>query len=95
MTAPGPDAILWVDTARFDNELTQAIVTDKIPRGNDALGEILMDTNLPAPNTPEPKTCSVKPVCPVCGGSLFEIRSKLQCSRCHTICETCCEGGRG
>ncbi|GIW97938.1 MAG: hypothetical protein KatS3mg111_1271 [Pirellulaceae bacterium] len=34
-------------------------------------------------------------VCPVCGGALIEIRAKLQCSRCHTICETCCEGGRG
>lgn len=33
--------------------------------------------------------------CPVCGGTLIEIRMKLQCSRCHTICETCCEGGRG
>ena len=36
-----------------------------------------------------------RPVCPVCGGELIEIRAKLQCSRCHTICETCCEGGRG
>ena len=36
-----------------------------------------------------------KPSCPVCGGALIEIRAKLQCSRCHTICETCCEGGRG
>ena len=35
------------------------------------------------------------PVCPVCGGTLIDIRHKLQCSRCHTICETCCEGGRG
>jgi len=33
--------------------------------------------------------------CPVCGGELIEIRAKLQCSRCHTICETCCEGARG
>jgi len=33
--------------------------------------------------------------CPVCGGRLIEIRGKLQCSRCRTICETCCEGGRG
>ncbi|MDZ4849900.1 MAG: hypothetical protein SGI77_11425 [Pirellulaceae bacterium] len=36
-----------------------------------------------------------RPACPVCGGSLIEIRAKLQCSKCHTICETCCEGGRG
>jgi hypothetical protein len=36
-----------------------------------------------------------QPVCPACGGPLFEIRAKLQCAQCHTICETCCEGGRG
>jgi hypothetical protein len=24
----------------------------------------------------------------------MEIRGKAQCRRCHTICETCCEGGR-
>ena len=33
--------------------------------------------------------------CPVCGGSLYEVRHKLHCQRCHTIVETCCEGGRG
>lgn len=38
---------------------------------------------------------SCRPVCPVCNGALIEIRAKLQCSRCHTIYETCCEGGRG
>ncbi len=32
------------------------------------------------------------PACPVCGGHLVEIRAKLECSRCHTIYETCCEG---
>jgi hypothetical protein len=26
--------------------------------------------------------------------SLRKMRAKLQCSRCRTICETCCEGGR-
>lgn len=36
-----------------------------------------------------------RPACPACGGQLIEIRAKLQCSRCHTICETCCEGARG
>jgi hypothetical protein len=36
-----------------------------------------------------------RPACPACGGVLIEIRHKLQCSQCHTICETCCEGGRG
>lgn len=34
-----------------------------------------------------------RPACPVCGGRLIEIRAKLQCSQCHTIIETCCEGG--
>ena len=33
--------------------------------------------------------------CPVCGSGLIEIRAKLQCEKCHTICETCCEGGPG
>lgn len=42
---------------------------------------------------PKPQTC--RPACPACGGPLVEIRAKLQCARCHTICETCCEGGRG
>lgn len=36
-----------------------------------------------------------QPACPVCGGTLVQIKQKLQCSRCRTICETCCEGGRG
>jgi hypothetical protein len=40
-----------------------------------------------------PDVC--RPACPVCGGLLIEIRQKLLCSQCHTICETCCEGGRG
>ncbi|MBI1346477.1 hypothetical protein GC163_09320 [bacterium] len=35
------------------------------------------------------------PACPVCGGHLIDIRQKRVCERCHTICETCCEGGRG
>jgi len=42
----------------------------------------------------EPSICGT-PGCPVCGGRLIEIRSKQQCSQCHRICETCCEGGRG
>jgi hypothetical protein len=41
-------------------------------------------------NPPRPS----RPACPVCGGVLIEIRAKLQCSRCHAICETCCEGGK-
>ncbi len=35
-----------------------------------------------------------QPICQLCGGRLIEIRGKLQCERCHTIWETCCEGGR-
>jgi serine kinase of HPr protein (carbohydrate metabolism regulator) len=38
-------------------------------------------------------TCAARVACPACGGHLIEIRGKLQCERCHTICETCCEGG--
>jgi len=47
------------------------------------------DTN----KSPAPQTC--RPACPVCGGELMDIKHKLICSRCRTICETCCEGGRG
>jgi len=35
---------------------------------------------------------SRRPACPLCGGALVDIRGKSQCSRCHAICETCCEG---
>jgi hypothetical protein len=35
-----------------------------------------------------------RPTCQLCSGRLIEIRGKLQCERCHTIWETCCEGGR-
>jgi hypothetical protein len=38
---------------------------------------------------------SSRPICPACGGKLIEIRAKLQCERCHRICETCCEGSCG
>jgi hypothetical protein len=44
---------------------------------------------------PTDETCPQTTACPVCGGRLIEIRGKLQCARCRTICETCCEGGRG
>ncbi|MFO0896828.1 MAG: hypothetical protein U0836_05285 [Pirellulales bacterium] len=44
----------------------------------------------------EPSACLPRrPACPVCGGRLVEVRAKLQCSQCHRICETCCEGDRG
>ena len=46
-------------------------------------------------NNESPRAETCLPACPVCGGVLIEIRHKLTCSRCHTICETCCEGGRG
>jgi hypothetical protein len=45
-----------------------------------------------SPNSPEGMS---DPVCQICGGRLIEIRAKLVCERCHTIWETCCEGGRG
>ncbi|MFN7733727.1 MAG: hypothetical protein ACK5OB_17655 [Pirellula sp.] len=46
-------------------------------------------------NTEAACAATREPVCPVCGGRLIEIRAKFQCSKCHRICETCCEGGRG
>ncbi|WP_165251375.1 hypothetical protein [Paludisphaera soli] len=49
----------------------------------------------PAPDPPPEKASACRPACPACGGRLIERRAKLVCSRCHTICETCCEGGRG
>jgi hypothetical protein len=30
----------------------------------------------------------------VCGGPLTERKMELVCAQCHTVCETCCEGGR-
>ena len=39
---------------------------------------------------------SVGPVttmCPICAVTGIEIRGKLVCPKCHTILETCCEGG--
>ena len=48
------------------------------------------------PDAPRPADPEVgRPACPACGGRLVERKGKLICSRCHTICETCCEGGRG
>lgn len=52
-------------------------------------------TAKPAELRDESGACPTRPACPACGGALVEIRAKLQCSRCHTICETCCEGGPG
>jgi len=43
---------------------------------------------------PDPTPPPGRRICPVCGGVLEEIWGRLQCARCHTICETCCEGGR-
>ncbi|HEY4312927.1 MAG TPA: hypothetical protein VGN12_25980 [Pirellulales bacterium] len=54
--------------------------------GNEAMGR---------PSADEDKSCARRPACPVCGGHLVEQRAKLICSRCHTVCETCCEGGAG
>jgi hypothetical protein len=45
----------------------------------------------PWQDTPEVLCLSA---CPVCGGLLLEVRAKLHCIRCHTLCETCCDGGR-
>ncbi len=49
----------------------------------------------PPPAPADGRAQAGRPACPVCGGGLVERRGKLICSRCRTICETCCEGGRG
>lgn len=56
--------------------------------------EIHQDENHPGDRC-SPVSIDRLPACPVCGGRLVDIRQKRQCERCHTICETCCEGGRG
>jgi hypothetical protein len=56
-----------------------------MPNDNDSPANPSGDDQVPEPR------CA----CPVCGGELVAIRAKLVCSVCHTICETCCEGGRG
>ena len=65
---------------------------------NGRTGEVrVMTQKPPLPEKPEAtgESCPEAVACPVCGGHLVEIRGKLQCARCRTICETCCEGGRG
>ena len=32
--------------------------------------------------------------CHACGGELMDMRGKMVCTRCYTINETCCDGGR-
>jgi hypothetical protein len=54
-----------------------------------------MDPTERRPDVPKEAPSTCRPACPVCGGPLVEIRAKLVCARCRTICETCCEGGRG
>ncbi|WP_165073658.1 hypothetical protein [Paludisphaera rhizosphaerae] len=49
----------------------------------------------PAPSGQTPDVDACRPACPACGGRLVEQKQKLICSRCRTICETCCEGGQG
>jgi len=60
-----------------------------------ARGATMDSPKTPASPKQEQTRESCPPSCPVCGGRLIEQRGKLVCSRCHTICETCCEGGRG
>ncbi|MBN8605092.1 MAG: hypothetical protein J0M26_29105 [Planctomycetes bacterium] len=50
--------------------------------------------NKPSDQKDEREQKANRCICPVCGGETMEIRGKAQCRRCHTICETCCEGGR-
>lgn len=60
-----------------------------------APGAIMDSPKTPAAPKQDDAQGSCPPACPVCGGRLVERRGKLICSRCRTICETCCEGGRG
>ncbi|MFM7515434.1 MAG: hypothetical protein ACKO3V_00665 [Pirellula sp.] len=53
------------------------------------------DANVSPDDAPMVSELANIPCCPVCGAALVEIRAKYHCSRCHRICETCCEGGRG
>ncbi|MBI1900702.1 MAG: hypothetical protein HYS13_06280 [Planctomycetia bacterium] len=46
------------------------------------------------PPAEEPTPPDIRAICPVCGAKLVQIQAKLVCSKCHTICETCCEGER-
>jgi hypothetical protein len=55
-----------------------------------AENEVESPSESPAAESKSPS----QPICQLCGGRLIEIRAKLQCERCHTIWETCCEGGR-
>lgn len=32
-------------------------------------------------------------ICPLCRGKLNDKRLKRYCTRCGTLCETCCDGG--
>lgn len=54
-------------------------------------GSVSLDAT-PTPDGNE--QAPARPMCQICSGRLIEIRAKLQCERCHTIWETCCEGGR-
>lgn len=54
---------------------------------------VVANENIAASDDPPPKEKTCRPACFVCGGKLIEIRAKLQCSQCHRIVETCCEGG--
>ncbi|RLS33902.1 MAG: hypothetical protein DWH79_06175 [Planctomycetota bacterium] len=59
---------------------------------NPTVGE---DSVAPRPAVDDRQDDAAPAACPVCGGRLIEIRAKFHCERCHRICETCCEGGRG
>jgi hypothetical protein len=41
----------------------------------------------------EQKALVCRPCCPVCGGTLLEMRSQMRCSRCNLVVCEGCEGG--
>jgi hypothetical protein len=77
-----------VEAAKTRSTDLSAFDSDVIDPGHKR-GELIMEKEV------DNHDQTPRSACPVCGGELIEIRAKLECSQCHRICETCCEGGRG
>lgn len=93
--SPRQTRVTGIQLRGAGSELIDGSRTDDQNRKGLKLRERFMTE--PQDETPDapPAKNPAAPCCPVCGGELFMLRAKLQCSRCHTICETCCEGDRG
>jgi hypothetical protein len=64
-------------------------------QSKDSAGQQQPGQSSSSPTNASNGQASAEPICQICSGRLIEIRAKLVCERCHTIWETCCEGGRG